>query len=472
MKYPPKTNRFARRGGPIPNDRLNEIDPSWAWAQFEINDSQEWNAARVNHLHRRAGFGITPQQTRQGVELGMEKSTQAVLEGGSDESFARETRILANAVGPRRAAEANVALWLHRMLHTPHQLLEKATLFWHGHFATSAAKVTNPKLMLDQNELLRNHALGKFEPMLQEISRDPAMLIYLDSTTNRKTHPNENYAREVMELFCLGIGNYTEKDIQELARCFTGWEVMREKFRFNANQHDTGDKNVLGQVGPFDGDEAIKIILGQDAAAEFIASKLIRYFMFDAIQIPTQLVAPLAAQLRRTDFEIDSAIELILRSNLFYSDHCIGRKIRSPVEMAIGTMRTLNASGNLYELANSLNEQGQRPLYPPNVKGWDGGKDWINSSTMLSRANLIHQLATSDGTKFKDGDLAGWIEGFRVRGTEQTVEFLLDHLVAVEVPSTAKDGLVELANSHRRDRNRQLQLVIAAIGALPEFHIM
>ena len=140
--------------------------------------------------------------------------------------------------------------WLHRMRHTPAPLLEKTTLFWHGHFATSAEKVRDPKLMFEQNELFRSNALGRFEELVRGIARDPAMLIYLDSATNRKMHPNENFAREVMELFCLGVGNYSEKDIQQLARCFTGWEIQYGKFKFNPYQHDYGNKTVLGQVGP------------------------------------------------------------------------------------------------------------------------------------------------------------------------------------------------------------------------------
>ena len=142
------------------------------------------------------------------------------------------------------------------MRHTPAPLVEKMTLFWHGHFATSAAKVREPKLMLQQNELLRRHALGNFEPLVRGIARDPAMLLYLDSATNRKNHPNENFAREVMELFCLGVGNYTEQDIQELARCFTGWEIQHGAFKFNPYQHDYGQQDGAGQVAAtFDGDD-------------------------------------------------------------------------------------------------------------------------------------------------------------------------------------------------------------------------
>ena len=266
------------------------------------------------------------------------------------------------------------AWWAYRMLSTPAPLLEKLTLFWHGHFATSAAKVEDAKLMFAQNNLLREHALGDFGALLLEISRDPAMLVYLDSASNRKAHPNENYAREIMELFCLGEGNYTEKDIRELARCFTGWEIRREKFRFNRYQHDTGSKNVLGESGEFGGEKGVEIVAGQDAAPLFIAMKLVKFFVMEEPQPTDDLLSPLAQELRDNDMQIAPVVKRILSSNLFFSNLSIGRKVRSPVEFAVGFLRSLEGSTNSYELAEQLNTLGQGLLYPPSVKGWDGGR--------------------------------------------------------------------------------------------------
>jgi hypothetical protein len=204
------------------------------------------------------------------------------------------------------------AQWVYRMLTTPAQLQEKMTLFWHGHFATSAAKVDDAELMQRQNDLRREHALGDLSQLLLEISRDPAMLIYLDSVSNRKSHPNENYAREIMELFALGEGNYTEQDIRELARCFTGWEIKRKKFRFNRYQHDSGTKTVLGTTGKLSGEEGVAIVAGQDTAPQFIVGKLIRFFVMDEPAPPNDLIEPLARELRKNNMQIAPTVRRIL----------------------------------------------------------------------------------------------------------------------------------------------------------------
>ncbi len=213
------------------------------------------------------------------------------------------------------------AQWVYRMLTTPAQLQEKMTLFWHGHFATSAAKVEDAELMQQQNDLLREYALGDFAGLLLKISRDPAMLIYLDSVTNRKAHPNENYAREIMELFALGEGNYSEQDIRELARCFTGWEIKRDKFRFNRYQHDTGSKTVLGTTGNLTGEQGVAVVASQATAPQFIVRKLIRFFLMDEPEASEQLIDPLAAELRENQMVIAPTVQRMLSSNLFFSSH-------------------------------------------------------------------------------------------------------------------------------------------------------
>ncbi len=360
------------------------------------------------------------------------------------------------------------AWWLYRMLHTPDQLSEKTTLFWHGHFATSADKVTDPAAMLNQHALLRRYALGSFEAMLRGISRDPAMLRYLDSVTNRKSHPNENFAREVMELFCLGLGHYTERDIQELARCFTGWEISRGKFRFNEYQHDYGDKTVLGQTGNFDGDQGVAIVLAQPAATRFIAGKLIRYFVCDAPSIPVPLVDALADQLRDHDFNCRHAIRTILGSQLFFSEHAIGRKIRSPVELGIGLLRALEATTNMNSLATDLGQLGQAVFFPPNVKGWDGGRAWINSSTLLGRANMVRRLLGE--SRIGDAGLAALAEEHGAGNSEELVDWLLELLVAVPVPSAARRPLLALARSSGQPDEVAAD-VVHAISTLPEFQL-
>ena len=224
------------------------IDPVWAWDAFQATDDSPFDRRRAAHLFRRAAFGVTPGELEQAVKRGVEKTIDQLFACQCSEQFETEmanmSRLISRNQQPRRLA----SWWLYRMANSPCQLAEKMTLFWHGHFATSAAKVTDTRAMFAQHMILRDNALKKFEPMVQAISRDVAMLIYLDSTDNRKTRPNENYARELMELFCLGLDQYTEQDIKELARCFTGWEVHRKKFRFNRYQHDGGEKNGSRQT--------------------------------------------------------------------------------------------------------------------------------------------------------------------------------------------------------------------------------
>jgi uncharacterized protein (DUF1800 family) len=359
------------------------------------------------------------------------------------------------------------------MLNTADPALEKLTLFWHGHFATSAAKVEKAGMMLAQNDLLRRHARGRFGEMVRGVSRDPAMLVYLDSTTNRRIRPNENFARELLELFCLGVGNYTEADIKQVARAFTGWELRLDRFAFNAIQHDRGAKTFFGRTGNFDGDEAIKIVLEQPAAPRFIARKLIRYFVFDEPEAPDALVEPLAKDLREKDFEIGPVVRRILGSNLFFSGHAVGRKVRSPVELGVGLLRALAATTNLIKLAAGVSELGQGLFYPPNVKGWDGGRTWINSSSLLGRANFVRQLLLAGETRFGDGGLEKAAERAGAGNAAQTVDWLLELLVAVPVPAAAREGLVQLIDGKQgpSDRGRRILEAIHVIGAMPEFQL-
>lgn len=450
---------------------LSKIDPDWAWAPFEPDQAQPWDRRRAAHLFRRAGFAANSRQLDEAVHSHPRELISSWMNPNGAEQFQHEMDQLAHTILHAGNAESLSAWWLYRMLHTPAQLLEKTTLFWHGHFATSADKVTNARLMLDQNALLRKHALGGFSQMVSDISRDPAMLIYLDSTTNRKTHPNENYARELMELFCLGLDHYTEKDIQQVARCFTGWEVRRERFRFNKYQHDNGEKVVFGQRGNYNGDDAVKIILAQDTALQFIARKLVNYFLFDEPVPPDHLIKPLAIQLHENDFNVGPTVATILGSRLMFSSYAVGRKVRSPVELSVGLLRALEGTTNLKQLSTAVAALGQSPFFPPNVKGWDGGRSWINSSTLLGRINLVRRLTESDETKFSGEKLGDFVRRRAGKHPEQIVDWLLEMLLAVPVPTKVRASLVQLAESARGDENRKAAATIQAIGALPEFQL-
>src|SRR5262249_16709233 len=284
--------------------------------------------------------------------------------------------------------------WLYRMILTPPPLRERMTLFWHNHFATSIVKVKSPALMKQQNLLLRKHALGKFHPFLLEMSKDPAMLIWLDSNSNVKAHPNENYAREVMELFSLGVGNYTEKDIREAARAFTGWHTDGEEYEFNPGFHDDGEKTVLKHTGNWDGGDIVRILLEEKSCARFLVRKLYRNFVSENQQPPEALLEPLCEQLRKNDYDVAAVLRTMLASNHFFSDYAFRQRIKSPVDFTIGTVRSV-ASGQLPQsvLVTRLEGMGQDLFAPPNVKGWTGAQAWLNTSTILTRQNFGQAVA-------------------------------------------------------------------------------
>ncbi len=287
--------------------------------------------------------------------------------------------------------------WFREMLTTPSPLSEKMTLFWHNHFATSQQKVRFTPLIYQQHVMLRRNAMGNFGTMLREVARDPAMLIYLDGANSRKEQPNENFAREVMELFTLGEGHYSEKDIKEAARAFTGWSVDREtgQFMFRRGIHDYGNKTVMGKSGNLDGDQIIDILLSRPETSQFIARKLWKEFVSPAPATPAEEaeLERLAVLFRNSGYNIAKLMNAMLSSEAFYALENRAALIKSPVEFVVGTMKQFDIeTPNLrpFVLASAL--LGQNVFSPPNVKGWPGGEAWINSATLLGRKQLIDRL--------------------------------------------------------------------------------
>lgn len=451
---------------------FDEIDPDWAWRAYEPSNQQPWDRVRAAHLYRRAGFAATSEELDVAVRLGPSACVDKLLQpSGNAVAFEHEADALAETILAGGDPQQLAAAWTYRLLHTPDPLLEKVTLFWHGHFATGAEKVADADLMWAQNKLLRQLAVGDFGQLVQAISRDPAMLIYLDSVTNRKAHPNENYARELMELFCLGEGNYTERDVQELARCFTGWEIKNRRFRKNRYQHDNGTKNVLGQQGNFDGEDAVRVVLQQPAMPRFIVAKLIRFFVCDEPRAPRPLVDELANEFRGNGLQIGPVIARILRSNLFYSEYSLARKIRSPIEMAIGLLRSLQGSTNVVDLAQQLTQVGQGLFYPPNVKGWDGGRSWINSSTLLGRANLVRRLLEHEKTRFAGGSLQQLVASRGLQDPRDIVAWLGELLVAVPLSKDVVARLVALVADSQQAEEARIKQMLHAMCTLPEFQL-
>ncbi len=382
-------------------------DASRAWSPFEPSEKDPWDLPRVAHLHRRAGFCAPWAILQRDLKEGPAPSIERLLHGeptSGDGMSASEHDELMDAMAARIGPSGNLVRlqgsWLYRMIFTPFPLRERMTLFWHNHFATSNAKVESTTLMQRQNALLREHALGDFPAMLSGMSRDPAMLKWLDCTANRKAHPNENYAREVMELFTLGRGKYTEKDIQEAARAFTGTFVQNDQFKAVPAQHDDGEKTIFGRTGRFGGDDVTSMLLEQPATAEFLATKLFRHFLSEVDGPSPALIAPLAEAFRKANYDVKAPVALILKSNLFHDPAIRRRRVKSPIEFAVGTVRALEIlkpTVSADALADVTSRMGQGLYTPPSVAGWDGGQAWINTTSTLTRSNFVLGIMGKDG---------------------------------------------------------------------------
>ena len=368
------------------------------------------------HLLNRAGFGGAPQAIEALHQAGHEMALAMLLDAPDDSArfpkpaWAQPQNFLRMKMDMRALPEEQrkekfkeiaklerengvelLSWWLTRMARTPNPFREKLTLFWHGNFATSIQKVKDPYLMWQQNETLRANSTGNFGKMVKAISRDPAMMIWLDTSQSLKQHPNENFARELMELFTLGIGNYTEEDIQQAARAFTGYRIDKtsQTFRFSESLHDSGPKKFFGQTGNFNGDDIIDRILAKPACARYIVTKLWRFYAYE--DPSPALVDALAASFQAHGYEIKPLMREIFGSAEFYSQKSVRTQIKSPVQWMVQTAKILESDVPSGVIAiNALRQLGQVPFIPPNVKGWDGGQSWITTSTLLLRYNLAN----------------------------------------------------------------------------------
>jgi len=383
-----------------------------------------WNVRLAAHLLRRAGFGGSPAEIDNAGASAMNAAVDALLRFPASDAPVPEPQSIdtsesrpsmaaprapssdasASLLEMRRARQAlrrqqdraNVTWWLDRMLATPAPLQEKLTLFLHGSFATANNQKGVYGLdIVEQNELLRRYALGNWRELTHGIARDRAMLKYLDNARNVKAHPNENFARELMELFTLGIGNYTENDVRESARAFTGYTFRRltGRFFFNAAQHDDGAKTFLGRTGNFTGDDAIDIIFAQPAAPKHFARRLLEFFVYTDPE--PQLVDALAALIRKNDFDMAPVISTLLRSNVFYSERAYRALVKSPIEFVVGSYKLFGVPQMAPDTIAVLRRMGQVPFHPESVKGWDGGAQWLNTQTILARENFASGLTNA-----------------------------------------------------------------------------
>ena len=307
-----------------------------------------------------------------------------------------------NAIETQRLA----LWWAERMLVTRRPLEEKLALFWHGHFATGNTKVRDTRMMLRQNEMLRANAAGSFRDLLAGILTDPAMLVYLDNGENRKGHPNENFGRELLELFTMGVGNYTEQDIREASRAFTGWTNDVLEFRFDPATHDDGEKTFLGRTGAFNGDDIIDIILDTPVTADYISAKLYRFFVREELDESTRVA--LGATFRDAGYELKPLLRRVFLSRDFYSPASYATQVKSPVHLVVSTYRKLGLTAlpTIPDFGRLTARLGQTLFNPPNVAGWAGGRTWITPASLLERGNLFRDVLLPDTDGFWAPDRA------------------------------------------------------------------
>jgi uncharacterized protein (DUF1800 family) len=462
------------------------MNPKTAWAPYKPTAENPWDLRKVGHLYRRAGFGATHAELEAGLADGPEKTLDRVLAGKPEsDDFSRTSEYMASAksMPPGAPQQRLSAWWLDRMLKTAHPLREKLTLFWHNHFATSNAKVLNARHMLGQYRLMQEHALGSFRDMLVAMGTDPAMMIWLDTIQSVKGKPNENYARELMELFSLGIGNYTEADIREAARAFTGYAIADGKGSFNSRQHDATEKTVFGKTGAFKGEDIAKLCLERPACPRFIAGKLYRFLISESEPPSPELIEPLAKIYRNSDFDTGKLVSVMLRSNLFFSAEAYRAKIKSPVDFAVGIVRGLEGSAGPLPLATALESLGQVLFAPPSVKGWDGGPAWLNAQTLLSRNNLALGLTSTDSVPFGTRcDPAGLLAKHGKKSDEEAVDFLLGVFLQGDVPAESRSRLLDYLKQTRTTKypvywtpddvaNHRFRAVTHLVLTLPEFQL-
>ncbi|HLJ91746.1 MAG TPA: DUF1800 domain-containing protein [Gemmataceae bacterium] len=369
--------------------------PATHWDPYTPSDEAPWNLRRVVHLHRRAGFAATWSELQRDLREGPDRSIDRLLHGQTRERIPENFHSVAQQLAESAQSPGRLkAWWVYRMVQGPDPLGERLTLLWHNHFATSNDKVNNPLAMRRQNEIFRTLGQGPFGELLQAVVHDPALLIWLDAPANRKENPNENLARELMELFTLGVGHYTETDVKEAARALTGWKIAQGEFRDWTPGHDNGEKTILGHRGRWRGDDLVRFLLEHPATAERLAWRLCDWLMGERA-VDAAARAALAAGLRQHDLHIGWALETVLRSRAFFADANLGSRVLGPVEFLVGTARALerfDPPPSSLVLAEWAARLGQDLFYPPNVGGWPGGRAWLTSQAIIGRANYALAL--------------------------------------------------------------------------------
>jgi uncharacterized protein (DUF1800 family) len=369
------------------------------WDVYVPDRQAPWCLQRVVHLHRRAGFAATWAEIQRDLKDGPAASVDRLLKAkarsvGVSDDFEQTARLLGESAASSQDSARLKAWWLYRMLFGPDPLTERLVLMWHNHFATSNQKVDSLPAMHRQNEVFRSLAKAPFGQLLNRAVRDPALLVWLDAQVNRKGKPNENLARELMELFTLGIGHYSEQDVKEAARALTGWGVNEDAFEDVPARHDPGEKTILGRKGKWNGDDLVKMLLEHRGTADRLAWRTCECFMGEKAVDRVALEA-LADGLRQRELNVGWAVETVLRSRAFFADANIGRRVQGPVEYVVATARALelfSPPSSTVVLAEWAARLGQDLFYPPNVGGWPGGRSWLTARSLIGRANYAAVL--------------------------------------------------------------------------------
>jgi uncharacterized protein (DUF1800 family) len=355
---------------------------------------------RVVHLHRRAGFAATWSEIERDLKDGPNASVNRVLDGkacaeGVPPAFKATADLLGESAATSRDPARLKAWWVYRMMFGRDPLTERLALLWHNHFATSNLKVENPTLMrAGKMSCFASSAANPSANCINAAVRDPATLIWLDAPANRKGTPNENLARELMELFSMGIGNYTENDVKEVARALTGWTVSDDAFAENDKAHDDGAKTTLGKKGKWKGSDLVKFVLEHPATAKRVAWRICGQFLGERV-LKSADITGLADEFRKHDLDIGWLVETVLRSQLFFSDENLGNRMKSPVDYVVGAARALELfepPSSTLVLAEWCGRLGQDLFYPPNVGGWSGGRSWLTTRALVGRANYAAAL--------------------------------------------------------------------------------
>ncbi|HEY3058402.1 MAG TPA: DUF1800 domain-containing protein [Chloroflexota bacterium] len=397
--------------------------------------------SRVAHLLRRASFGSTEAELEDYVGLGFSAALDRLVNYEQVDDSALEQRLATLQIDVGNVEGARL-WWLNRMLYTRRPLQEKMALFWHNHFATAASKVRLAPLMLQQIQLFREGGMGNFETLLRRVTRDPAMLQWLDNRENRKGAPNENYAREVMELFTVGIGNYSEDDIKEAARAFTGYTSRQNQYVFIPEEHDNGLKAFMGETRAWDADDILAKLVRHPATARYLGAKLFRFFVHD--QPTPETVERLAGIFTSTGFDIRAVVRDILSGPEFLASDAYHGQVKQPIELVLGALKALDAQNVAPDLPQVIRRMGQDLLNPPDVSGWRGGATWLNSSTLLERFNFADRLAgvnSPDAAYFTD--IASQMRAHDLRTAADVVNFYVNLLVDGDTSTEARRALVD-----------------------------